>query len=186
MSTLLVWGTVSGDGIRLEPVFDFVTAPSLPHGGGRYTVEGRDAYGAVLFSHPFEPSSLAHGTAGEGGFAFAIPVDFPRDRLAELRVSGAGRSAVRGGAPTARSVPAGGQPADPPGGETRVERRAPGVLAVEWPAAHEGAALVIDSRTGEIIAIARHGSVRVRSDATTLELHLSDGLGSRRSVVQVR
>lgn len=88
---LLVWGSISDDGIRLEPAFEIETAPSLPASPGDYTIEGRDEAGALLFSFPFEPARLAD--ADGAGFAFAVPLDFDVDRLTTLRVAGGGHTA---------------------------------------------------------------------------------------------
>jgi hypothetical protein len=174
---LLVWGRIDAERIRLEPVFEVETVPSLPRVAGAYTLEGRAHDGRLLFSHAFEPDRLAHA-AGEAGFAFAVPLDFPREDLASVRVHGGGRS---GEARPNRT--ADGRDALP--GPVEGRRRRGGV-DLRWDPAGGSAALVIDPRSGQVLGLVREGFATVVSDAPELELRFSDGLpaGARRVTIR--
>ena len=92
---LLVWGRIENGQPVLEPAFEIVTRPSLPAGGGEYTVEGRAADGSRVFSLPFTPAEIADVPGGGQQFAFAIPLSADRaSRLASLRLAGRGREVI--------------------------------------------------------------------------------------------
>lgn len=175
--TLLVWGSMSERGMRLEPAFEIETVPRPPSAEGAYTLEGRDETGALLFSYSFEPTQVAHASHHDRSFAFAIPLDFAVERLAVIRVSGEGRGAeVRSAQGPRTRVQLRASPS-PIAGE-RAVRRAAGEVEVRWDAAHYGAALVLNPSTGEVLTVARSGVARVYSDGPDLELRLSDGVSS--------
>jgi hypothetical protein len=179
-SALLVWGRIDAKRIRLEPVFEVETVPSLPRVAGAYTLEGRAHDGRLLFSHAFEPERLAHGT-GEAAFVFAVPLDFPREQLASVRVQGGGRSGeVRPTRLEAGHVVLDGAP-----GRVEARRSGPGI-DLRWDPAGRSAALVIDPRTGQVVGLVREGFASVVSDAPELELRFSDGLpaGARRVTIR--
>jgi hypothetical protein len=46
-------------------------------------------------------------------------------------------------------------------------------------------AIVRDATTGEVVAIARGGRLDLTTSATSLDLHLSDGLSSRQVTVPI-
>jgi hypothetical protein len=182
---LLVWGRVDARGPRLEPAFEIQTRPSLPTARGAYTLEGRDDAGGVLFSYSFDPVAVEDEPGSTGGFAFAVPMGFPAERLASVRVAGKGRVA---------ELRSGLRPEDrrglraslaPVAGE-RAARTARGGVEVRWDASRHRAALVIDPRTGQVVGYARDGVARVRSDAPQLELRLSDGVSSVARRVRVQ
>ena len=84
---LVVHAGVLHDELRLSPALRIRATPVLPTAGGRYTLQGLDAGGAVLFSLSFEPTPLGHG--GSTLFSAAIPVEMVQpDRLEVLRLTG--------------------------------------------------------------------------------------------------
>jgi hypothetical protein len=178
--SLLVWGRISRSGeVVLEPAFRVVTAPSLPERGGRYTLEGRDASGAPLFSLSFDGDEIAEGpNAGDRHFSFAVPMDdATHARLATLQLAGAQRAAVgrtRIGAPAAAAAPV-------------AEAASAGRVRVRWDAASYPMALVRDAASGQILSFARGGDALVAaSGPSELEIVLSDRVQSVSQRVRVR
>jgi hypothetical protein len=73
---LLVWGTVEGDEITINPAF-VVRTRSQPAAGGSFLVEGVREDGRVAFAQAFEPSEIDHAP-GVRHFAMAIPLRFSK------------------------------------------------------------------------------------------------------------
>ncbi|HEU4885499.1 MAG TPA: hypothetical protein VFT45_24865 [Longimicrobium sp.] len=182
---LLVWGGVDGRGVRLEPAFEVETVPTLPGASGAYTLQGRDDDGALLFSYSFDPVPVEDEPAGAGSFAFAVPLDFPVERLASLRVAGRGRAAESRSV-LRRTDRLGLRASVAPVAGERASRASGGGVEVRWDATRHRAALVVDPRTSQVLGFARSGVARVRSDAPELELRLSDGVSSVVRRVRVR
>ena len=67
-----------------------------------------------------------------------------------------------------------------------VTRLANGRVRVTWNGASARAALIRDARTGEILSVARSGSIEFRSFAAELEITTSDGVRSLKSKVRPR
>ena len=175
-SALLVWGRISRSGeVVLEPAFRLVTAPSLPERGGRYSVEGRDANGAVLFSLSFDGDEIAEGpNAGDRHFAFAVPMDAAtHERLATLQVGGAQRATVGRSRITAPATPV-------------AEAASAGRVRLRWDAASYPMALVRDVTTGQVLSFARGGNAEVVSGQSELEVVLSDRVQSVTQRIRVR
>ncbi|MFN2317180.1 MAG: hypothetical protein ABR602_10890 [Gemmatimonadales bacterium] len=175
---LLVWGRIGSSGTVLEPAFRVPSAGRPLPANGPYRVEGRDASGALLFSHPFDAAEVADLPGGpERHFAFVLPVGTTADRLAELRVSGPGIAAAE------RRAPPG---APRPSRDPQATRATAVLRRLTWdPAAHP-MAMVRNAATGEILSFARGGEILLRTTATTLDIQLSDGVRveRRRVVVQ--
>ena len=73
--SLLLWGGAGAGGAPyLNPVFVVDAPPALPDSAGAYTLTGRTAGGAELFSLSFAMPRAADGD-GASGFAFALPVE---------------------------------------------------------------------------------------------------------------
>lgn len=182
---LLVWGRVDERGPRLEPAFEIQTRPALPAAGGAYTLEGRDDAGAILFSYSFDPERVEDEPGSAGSFAFAVPMDFPAERLASVRVRGKGKAAeLRTG--LRREDRLGLRASVAPVAGERAARTGRGGVEVRWDATRHRAALVIDPRTGQVVGYARDGVARVLSDAPQLELRLSDGVSTVARRVRVQ
>ena len=77
--SLLLWGGIDPEGNPfLNPAFVVDAPPTLPTSAGGYTVTGRDAQGAELFSLSFTMPEALIEEEGEAGmmrtFAFVLPV----------------------------------------------------------------------------------------------------------------
>src|SRR6185369_47412 len=84
---LVVWGSVQGDSVTLNPAFVTRAHVALPERAGAYHLEGLDARGAPLFSYDFEPAEVDHAP-GVRQFTFAVPVaEAPLAALRRLRVN---------------------------------------------------------------------------------------------------
>ena len=97
---LLVWGRVVAGNVILEPAF-FVDAPArLPTRAGPHRIEGLDAAGLPLFSLGFDGEVVPDLPRGEERhFAFVVPLGPAEEaRLARLRLTGHGLTALRGAA----------------------------------------------------------------------------------------
>jgi hypothetical protein len=174
---LLVWGGVRDGRLVLEPSFELDMPAEQPRERGPYRVEGYDAAGVRLFSYAFQGEAVDH-LPGERHFAFAIPARAARtDRLATLRLVGPEGMVERA---------SGAAPAGP--GPVRMQRsgvRGPGVRA-SWNAVDHPMALVRDARTGRILSFARGGEAVLPDDAGEVEMLLSDGVRTTRSVHRVQ
>lgn len=175
---LLVWGRIGPGGTVLEPAFRVPSAGRPLPAGGPYRVEGRDASGALLFSHPFDAAEVADLPGGaERHFAFVVPMGASADRLAELWVTGPGIAAA-----TRRPPPGAPRPARDPLATrpSAVQRR------LTWDAGAHPMAMVRNAATGEILSFARGGEITLRTSATELDVQFSDGVRveRRRVVVQ--
>lgn len=165
---LLIWGRIGSSGTVLEPVFRVPSVGRPLPGNGPYRVEGRDASGALLFSHPFEAAQVADLPGGpERHFAFVLPVGAAADRLAELRVSGPGIAVAQ------RRPPPG---APGPTRAPQATRPAPAQGRLTWDASAHPMAMVRNAATGEILSFARGGEILLRTSATELDIQLSDGV----------
>ena len=94
--TLLLWGGRDEDGVPyLDPAFVVDAVPSLPVGGGEYTIEGATVDGTPVFSFAFDMPHIGDAEGEETSFVFALPVQ-PGwgDNLASITLSGPGGSAV--------------------------------------------------------------------------------------------
>ena len=73
---LLVWGSVDDEGVpSLEPAVVVDAPPSGRRGPGPYTLTGKDAAGARLFSFSFDMEEVADAEEGVAQFAFVLPVE---------------------------------------------------------------------------------------------------------------
>lgn len=77
--TLLLWGRIDGQGMRIEPPFVQDAVVKLPPKPGPYRLEGFDASGSRLFSLSFTPDADAYGGSG---FLWAVP--FEEEWMEEL------------------------------------------------------------------------------------------------------
>jgi hypothetical protein len=180
-SSLLVWGRTSGSEIVLEPAFRVPTRGKVPRAGGDYRLEGLDAAGGRVFSYSFSPSETSHGPDGVRTFAFTLPIEgAAAERLATIRVSGAGHSA-------SMTAPAAAAARGPIGPFQRSEaKRIDGrTVEIGWDASQTRMVMVRDPATGRILSFARGGEARVTTAARELDLIYSDGVRSTARRVQV-
>ena len=90
-TSLLLWGGAGADGAPfLNPAFVVEAPPALPDSAGAFTLTGRTAGGAELFSFRFAMPRAADGDGGSG-FAFVLPAepDWARE-LAGITLVGPG------------------------------------------------------------------------------------------------
>ena len=165
---LIVHAGVVDGALELAPALEAHAPAVMPARGGRYTLEGLDGNGAVVFTLSFEPRPLGHGD--HALFSAAIPAAVARpDRLAVLRVTGPEGAAER------RSGPGTGTP-----GLSLEDRPGPAETAT-WDARRYPLAVVRDRATGRIVAIGHDGRLDLPGDADGLEVTLSDGVRSFRA-----
>ena len=170
--TLLVRGGVFDGELRLEPALEWTGRVELPGDGGRYTLQGFDQAGGLLFSLAFEPRALDHGGSQ---FLMALPEGLARiDALHRLRVRGPEGTAERS------------RPGRPAGAaEIRLERTggaagAPASVAARWDASAYPLAVVRDRATGRIRAMSRTGTIELPdADPARFEVMVSDGIRSQ-------
>lgn len=164
---LIVWGSVAGDSLRLEP--SFVAAPPavavLPSAAGRYSLEGLGESGEPLFRLRFDPVEIDHVPATRH-FTFAIPLPAgDLSRLTALRVRGGGRAIER------RLSAAIGKPdlrLEPSGSARRLS----------WDARQYPLVVVRDAANGQILQLARGGNALVNGGGPELEVTVSNGVRS--------
>lgn len=170
--SLIVWGRIEHGRPVLEPSFLVYTRPSLPARPGPYRIKAVGRDGRQAFGLSFEATPVADGPQGLEHFAFAIPIDSSiAAELQTIRLDGPAGIAEL-------SVLAGARthvPSPPP---PQAHRTSAGVL-LEWDRGSALVALVRDASTGEVLAVARGGSVEVPTRASELEVYLSNGPSSR-------
>ena len=92
--TLLVWGGLDGEGAPyLEPAFFIDAPPALPSSGGAWSLTGRDAAGAELFSVSLGMAEFTDTEDDHAGFTLALPVTWT-GHLASISLLGPGGSAT--------------------------------------------------------------------------------------------
>lgn len=169
--SLLVWGRISADGAVLEPAFEVVAAPVMPKGAGRYRLTGTDKAGATVLDISFDAYEVDH-LPGERLFAWAIPLSaMGGNAPAEIRLRGRGFEEVRRRPDAAARAAAATA-------DVAAVRDGTDDIRVRWNATHTPVLLVRDGRTGEILSFARGGDARVRTQATEIEINMSDGVKS--------
>ena len=91
--TLLVWGGLDGEGAPyLRPAFLIDAPPAPPSSDGAWSLTGRDAGGAELFSVSLGMAEFTDTEDDHAGFALALPVTWTR-QLASITLEGPGGSA---------------------------------------------------------------------------------------------
>ena len=178
---LLVWGHIRNGELVLEPAFHVNTRPRMPRRPGPYSVDATAADGSKLFSLSFSPSQIADAPGDHGSFVFAVPIsETQASRLHSLRLAGPGGQKVR-----SRQAPAAGQLSTTSLDSTQVRRVPGGRVAVRWDAHHHPMVMVRDAGTGEVLSLARGGSVDVVARNRQVDLVFSDGVQSRARRVAV-
>ena len=173
---LLVWGRIVDGHAVLEPAFEVVTRPSLPRSRGPYSIEAATDDGSRLFSLSFDASEIADSRRDARQFAFAIPLGaVSGDRVGSLRLTGPGGEAVAVRAP----APPGPLAAARAAGTAVEARRVRGGVALHWDATAQPMVIVRDPDTGQVLSIARGGEANVITSKRTLDVVVSDGVGSR-------
>jgi hypothetical protein len=169
---LLVWGRIVQGQLVLEPGIEVDAPATLPARGGSHRVEGFGPSGETLFSLSFNGDRVADAPdPNDQTFAFGVPMSQLRGvALNRLRFSALGRQVEQRGS-GGGAIPA-------------AERTAPGHVRVSWNPANARVALVRDARTGQVLTIARGGSVDLQTPSDDLEITLSDGVKSTKSRIR--
>jgi hypothetical protein len=159
---LIVWGSVSGGVIRLEPSF-VAPPPARPTRatGGSWVLRASNAAGTPELEHAFEPVAIDHAP-GARPFAVSVP-------LTEARAAALGRIEVRGeGRVAERSVhmTAPTPPATPPS----VEQSGPNTLTVRWDPARTPLLIVRDPVSGRVLGMGQRGVLTLTAPPRELEL----------------
>jgi hypothetical protein len=178
---LIVWGSVEGDSVHLNPSFVARTRTALPDRRGPASVIGEGRDGRQLFRYEFEPAELDHAP-NIRHFTFAVPLEeSARRALDRITVRSSGRSAVI----RPRGVLA-GLSAEVALARAAVDVRRVGVedTEVRWDTTAAPVVVIRDPATARILGIATTGRVVVRAPSAELELALSDGITS--TVTRVR
>jgi hypothetical protein len=171
--SLLIWGRIVNGRPVLEPAFEVVTRPNLPSRPGPYSVSATGVDGSRLFTLSFDVAAVEDQAAGNGHFAFAVPLgQASASRLASLRLEG-----PTGGASSSRPL---AQLRTGPASESIVLRRAGENVSIRWNAAAHPMIMVRDPDTGEVLSFARGGTALVRTAKDQLDLDVSDGVRSQR------
>jgi hypothetical protein len=169
---LLVWGRIVDGRPMLEPAFEVVTRPSLPATPGPYALDAVDDNGRRLFALSFDAAAVEDGGRAARQFAFAVPLaGEAAAAVAAIRLDGPGGrvAAARAPAPVGAALVA----------PAVVARGVSGGVALRWDASAHPMVMVRDPVTGEIVSFARGGHATVATARRTLELVVSDGVGSR-------
>jgi hypothetical protein len=171
--SLLIWGRIVNGRPVLEPAFEIVTRPSLPSRPGPYTVSAIGVEGSPLFSLSFDVAAVDDNPAGNGYFAFAVPlIQASASRLGSLRLQGPSGDTGSSRALTQLKTESASQ--------SIVARREGENVSLRWNAAAHPMIMVRDPDTGEVLTFARAGSALVRTAKGQLDLDVSDGVRSQR------
>ncbi|MGQ0701667.1 MAG: Ig-like domain-containing protein [Gemmatimonadales bacterium] len=172
---LVIWGSVEGDSIRLEPAF-LAPAPAGPAvpSSGAYAVEGLDLSGNRLFLARFDPVEIDHAP-GVRHFTLAIPLGpGGGTALSLLRVRGPGVLAERRASER--------RAAEPP--SLDVQQTPSDRLTLRWNPAEFPLLVARQAGTGRIIGIGRSGTLSI--GAAAVEVTLSNGIRSSQLRVHPR
>ncbi len=163
---LLVWGHLASGELVLEPSLVVSTVPSLPPETGPYRLVARDAAGNILLSSSFAMPAVGDLPAGDGVFAWALP-------LAAGKAAGLESVELRGPGSLARQErsAAGKSRRDP---AIRAQRT--GDLRLQWDT--QAYPVLMARREGVVLGILRGGDAVLRASPGPLALTFSDGVVS--------
>jgi hypothetical protein len=177
-SSLLIWGRIVNGQPVLEPAFEIVTRPNLPTRPGPYTVSAAGVDGSRLFTLSFDVAAVDDNPAGNGHFAFAVPLNQAgASRLGSLRLDGP--TGIAGSSRRAALI------STESASQSIVARQEGENVSLRWNAAAHPMIMVRDPDTGEVLSFARGGSALVRTAKAQLDLDVSDGVRSQRVRVAI-
>lgn len=167
---LLISGRIRDGQLQMDPAFTVRTRPELPL-PGEFVLEAKDLHGETLLQIAFSATPVVDGPDwNERKYAFAIPLDcLLQPRLHHLRVLGpAGQLLSRfAGSGAVYQRPT-------------LTALGPGRVRLQWDSKAFPTALVRDSASGEILALAAGGLLDLDASARVLEVTLSEGVLSHR------
>jgi len=167
--SLIVWGRIRDGEVILEPAFEATTEAMLPGVSGPNLLRGFDANGGEAFRIAFSGTLVADAPDNEEQFAFAVPLRMVRGSLSRLQLESRGQRALV----ATTGARAAGRTAN-----LRAERSGT-ARTVRWNAADYPLAVVRDAATGQILSLARGGSVTIDHATGPLDVTLSDRANSR-------
>ena len=170
--SLVIWGSISNDSIRLEPSFIANVRPTAPPERGAFTLDGADSRGVKLFSRSFDPAIVDHSSRRT--FLFAVPLSAAEETsLAHLTVVGRGLTARRALAPAALRLRGGGD-------LSTVSYKAAGAgrSLVSWDTTVHPLIIARDVGRDRILGIGTTGRLALATTADQVELIVSNGLTS--------
>jgi hypothetical protein len=184
---VMLWGSVNAREVTLNPAIAMEARPVMPDQDGPHQLRGLDANGQVLFDVSFEGTEVPEAedpTARH--FAWFLPLS-PEDAalLERVELSGPHGYAVRMASLGGHAAEAGETvEAAMARHEIQARRLSDGETTLSWNPERHPVAVVRDAPTGQILAIARSGELRLAGlpRGTRPELLLSDGVRSERSV----
>lgn len=158
---LIVWGSIRGDSIHLEPAF--VAPPPArptPAGPGPYSLRGLNGAGDPEFELTFDPAEIDHVPAVRH-FTLAIPLSEAQgNALARIEVRGQGRMAVQ---------PLGAEPSRGTAAPV-VERTGSNGVTIRWNRTEVPLLVVRDPATARVLAVARSGTITLHRSRAELEV----------------
>lgn len=187
---VLLWGASNSRGVMLNPAITMTAPPALPAAGGSQQLRGLTADGRVLFELAFEGTAVPHAAdPDERHFAYFVPLSI-EDAGALARVElaapqGYALRAARAGAARPMADRERGVTTEFARHEVHAARLPGGESEISWNPARHPVAVVRDRDTGQVLAIARSGELRLPrglADVTRPELLLSDGLRSEAAI----
>ncbi len=167
--SLIIWGRIRDGEIALEPAFEAVTEALLPTAAGPNLLQGFDANGGEAIRLAFGGTWVADAPQSEEHFAFAVPLRMIRGSIARLQLESRGRRATV----TTTGAGAAGRRSD------LLRQRSGTASTIRWNAADYPLAVVRDAATGQILSLARGGSVTIDDATGPLDVTLSDRARSR-------
>lgn len=176
---VLVSGRVDAGAVVLDPVVQMVTRPRVPAQRGAFEVSATDATGRQVLAVSFDPESIGCGESDAPEvFSWALPINpGTGSSLARVELNGPGIRAVQ----DARTALDRGTSALPFG----LYRVNAAQMRLEWDAALHPLVLVRDADRNETVAMARRGAVIFPTNASRLEVVLSDGARSITHLVEL-
>ncbi len=166
---LLVAGRCAEAQWTLESSFKLKLNPPPPVASGTYLLEGLGRGSRVLFQVPFALTRIADSPKDEKAFTFSFPITPAHyAALRALRVTENGQVLVRRDTIASLAQP-----------QISAIREAEDKVHLTWNSTAYPEAMVRNPATGSVLAIAREGSIVISTQATKLEVILSDGVKSR-------
>jgi hypothetical protein len=178
---LMVSGGIVGGTLSLDPAFSLQAMPAKDDANGRYVIEGFSATNERLFAHRFSPYAVDDASSGAEAFVVAVPVsDAMQAMVARLSVR-----EVRGARFSARVNTRGVGSVAESGNDVRTARLPGARVQMTFAPSRVPAVMVRDRTTGEVIALARNGSLDLSQFGAPekLDLLISDGVKSTRATV---
>jgi hypothetical protein len=184
---LLVWGRGGTAGYTVEPAFPVRSRPTAEPANATHEADVYDASGSLLASHGFTMDAIDHADPDRNEqFAMVIPISADlRERVARIVVrsvrSPRPLASIESSAPIALLR---GQPGEvaPSPTSARLETVDGRQRRLSWNNGTWRMGMVRDRDTGEILAFVRRSGATFEAGNRRVELILSDGTRTQRTV----